>query len=226
MLYALVEFIRRFLSEAAGVDAIRLEVPIILISAGLAAAVAALLNCPFEAIRIRTVAQPDYAPNSIEVFNKIIREEGIDSLFDAVPAFLVRNIPYAATKFLVFDLSTEKMYALFPASQEELRLSLLVSLVGGILGGSAAACVSNPADAVISELKKDKSDISPQQALRHLLERGGAGSLFKGLQLRMVFYSLIASFSFVIYDAVRFALGVGADDLKLYLDVLGGVLRD
>ena len=34
VLYALVEFVRRSLSDAAGVDAIRLEVPIILVSAG------------------------------------------------------------------------------------------------------------------------------------------------------------------------------------------------
>jgi solute carrier family 25 (mitochondrial phosphate transporter), member 3 len=226
VLYALVEFVRRTLSEAAAGDAIRLEVPIILFSAGFAAAVAAVFNCPFEAIRIRTVAQPNYAPNSIEVFKRIVREEGVASLFDAVPPFLIRNVPYAATKFLVFDVSTEKMYAMFPAAQEELKLSLLVSLIGGILGGTSAACVSNPADAVISELKKTKSDISPQQALGNLLQRGGVASLFKGLPLRIVFYSLIGSLTFVIYDAVRFALGIGPDDLKLYLDVLGGALRE
>jgi len=118
------------------------------------------------------------------------------------------------------------MYAAFPVAQEELKLSLLVSLIGGILGGTSAAIVSNPADAVISEFKKTKSDTSPQEALNNLLERGGVGALFKGLQLRIIFYSLIASLTFVVYDAVRFALGIGPDDLKLYLDVLGGALRD
>ena len=34
------------------------------------------------------------------------------------------------------------------------------------------------------------------------------------------------SMQFLVYDAVRIALGVGSDDLKLYLDVLGGVLKD
>jgi len=92
VLYALVEYLRRGLSEAAGVDAVRLEVPIILCSAAVAAAVAAVLNCPFEAIRIRTVAQPDYAPNSVEVFKKIVTEEGVGSLFDAVPPFLIRYV--------------------------------------------------------------------------------------------------------------------------------------
>lgn len=121
------------------------------------------------------------------------------------------------------DLSTERIYEAFPAAQEDLKLSLFVSLVGGILGGTAAACVSNPADAVISELKKAKSDISPQQAVANMLERNGIATFFVGLPLRIVFYSLIASLTFVVYDFVRFLLQVGPDDLKLYLDVLAEV---
>ena len=161
---------------------------------------AAVLNCPFEAVRIRTVANPDYARTSVDVLSRIVEEEGVTSLFNAVPIFVVKNVPYAMTKFLVFDLSTEKMYAAFPAAQEELKLSLLVSLIGGILGGTAAAVVSNPAyvqttsnpsvcvnvfrtpwfslhinilhlslstnrDAVISEMKRAKSDMGPYQSV-------------------------------------------------------------
>jgi len=50
------------------------------------------------------------------------------------------------TKFTIFDISTERMYDTFPVAQEDLKLSLLVSLIGGVLGGTAAAIVSNPAD--------------------------------------------------------------------------------
>lgn len=84
--------------------------------------------------------------------------------------------------------------------------------------------MSNPADAVISELKKAKSDQSPQEALQALLDRAGTQALFKGLSIRMVLYSLTAAFQFMIYDGIRFALGVGPDDLRLYLDVLGEAL--
>jgi solute carrier family 25 phosphate transporter 3 len=128
-------------------------------------------------------------------------------------------------KFTVFDLSTERLNEAFPAANEDLKLSLLITLVGGILGGIAAAVVSNPADATISEMKKAKSDIGPRDALAVMLDREGIASLFKGLPLRMVFYSMVASLQFVVYDSVRFALGIGPDDLKLYLDVLGGALN-
>lgn len=226
VLYVTTEYIRRGLSEAAGIDASSLEVPIILAAAGVASAMGAVLQCPFEAVRIRTVAQPDYADGggSINIAKKMLSEEGIQAFVDAIPIFLVRNVPYAMTKFTIFDLSTERIYQNFPAAQEDIRLSLLVSLIGGVLGGTAAAVVSNPADALISELKKSKSDISPQEAVSIMLERNGIASFFKGLPLRMVFYSLVASLTFVVYDFVRFLLGIGSDDLKLYLDVLGGSL--
>ena len=156
--------------------------------------------------------------------SRLVKEEGIGSLVDAIPVFLVKNVPYAMVKFTIFDLSTEYLYRSFPAAQEDLSLSLLISLVGGVMGGVAAAAISNPADTVISELKKGKSDLSPFEALETLLERGGISALFKGLPIRMVFYSLTAAMQFMIYDGVRFSLGIGPDDLRLYLDVLGGAL--
>jgi solute carrier family 25 phosphate transporter 3 len=154
----------------------------------------------------------------------MVSEEGIESLTNAIPVFIAKQVPYAAVKFTIFDLSTEYLFRAYPLAQEDIKLSLGVSLIGGVLGGITAAIVSNPADAVISELKKAKSDQTPQEALQALLDRGGVPSLFKGLSLRMVLYSLAAAFQFMIYDGVRFVLGIGPDDLRLYLDVLGEAL--
>lgn len=129
-------------------------------------------------------------------------------------------------KFLVFDTSTEYLLQTYPAAREDIRLSLLVSLIGGILGGVAATIVSNPADVVVSELKKAKTNLSPVEATNILLEKSGPAAFAKGIQLRMVFYSLLVSLQFLLYDAIRIALGVGTDDMKLYLNVLGAALRE
>ena len=224
--YTLTEFIRRTLSEQAGPLALTYEVPIILLAAAVASSAGSVLSCPFEVVRIRQVAQPKFAPNAVAVFDRIVREEGWLTLANSVPVFLIKNVPYAMTKFLIFDLSTERLYEAFPQATENLKLSLLVSLLGGCLGGTAAAVVSNPADALLSELKKAKSDISPPDAAAALWKRGKFGPFFKGLPVRLVYYSLIASLQFLVYDGVRFALGIGPDDLKLYLDVLGGALKE
>ena len=221
VLFALTEVIRRSLTEAAGANAMSLEVPIILAAASVASASAAILYCPFDAVRIRSVAQPNYGANAFKTVSRMVDEEGIEVLTNAIPVFVAKQVPYAAVKFTIFDLTTEYLYRTYPLAQEDLKLSLGISLVGGVLAGICAAIVSNPADAVISELKKAKSDQTPQEALQTLLDRAGYSALFKGLSIRMVFYSLTAAFQFLIYDGVRFALGIGPDDLRLYLDVLG-----
>jgi solute carrier family 25 phosphate transporter 3 len=224
--YALTEYLRRTAAAMSGTSASSLDVPVILASSAIASFFGSFILCPFEAVRIRSVAQPDYAPNIVLVLKRMVDEEGLSSLFSAVPAFLVKEIPFAMAKFTVFDLSTAWLYEQFPAATEDLQLSLLVSLAGGTLGGFAAAIVSNPADVTISEMKKAKSDLSPAAAATLVLEQGGPAALFRGLPLRLVFSALIVSLQFLVYDAVRFALGIGSDDLKLYLDVLGGALSE
>jgi solute carrier family 25 phosphate transporter 3 len=86
--------------------------------------------------------------------------------------------------------------------------------------------VSNPADATISEMKKAKTGLGPQEAVTVILQREGPTGMFKGLQLRFFIVSILVSIQFLLYDAVRISLGIGSDDLKLYLDVLGGALQE
>ena len=86
--------------------------------------------------------------------------------------------------------------------------------------------MNNPADATISAMKKSTTDLGPFGTAKFVFEDGGIPALFRGLGLRMFFYSLIVSLQFLVYDAVRFSLGIGSDDMKLYLDVLGGALKE
>ena len=116
--------------------------------------------------------------------------------------------------------STEYMYEAYPAAREDIRLSLLVSLVGGTLGGIAATIVSNPADVVVSELKKTKTEMTAWEAVESLIQRSGLLVFATGMKLRMIFYSLLVSLQFFLYDSVRIALGVGTDDVSMELSLL------
>ena len=228
--YSMTEYFRRTLQVFAATQwsgsVNSLEVPIIILASGVASVFCAFVICPFEAVRIRSVAQPDNAPDAISLLRRMVREEGFLTLFSAIPVFLLKEIPFSIAKFTVFDISTAFLYEQFPAASEEVQLSLLISLIGGTIGGIAAGTVSNPADATISEMKKGQSDMNAIEAVSLVLEQGGVAGLFRGLPIRLIFYSLMISMQFLVYDAVRLVLGVGSDDLKLYLDVLGGVLRD
>ena len=150
----------------------------------------------------------------------------MSTLFSAVPVFIAKEIPFTVAKFLVFDLSTQWMYNTFPTAREDIQLSLIVSLVGGTLGGIAAAIVSNPGDATVSEMKKAKSGVGPIETVKNLVDKGGYQALMRGVGIRMAFFSLLVSLQFFVYDNIRFSLGIGSDDLKLYLNVLGTALRE
>jgi solute carrier family 25 phosphate transporter 3 len=223
--YSLTELIRRYLIIYSGPQAQNFEIQIILVSSAVAAFFGSFVLVPFESVRIRSVAQPGYGKNFFDVTSRIVNEEGIESLFSAAPAFLLKEVPFAMAKFTVFTIVTRYLYDAFPAAQEDIQLSLLVSLVGGIFGGALAAVVSNPADATISEMKKSVSDMTPIDAAKRLIEKGGYSNLMRGLPMRIALYPIVVSTQFLIYDAIRIYLGVGADDLKVYLDVLGGALQ-
>ena len=223
--YSLTELIRRYLIISSGPQAANLEIQIILVSSSVAAFFGSFVLVPFESVRIRSVAQPGYGKNIFDVTTRMVNEEGVGSLFSAVPPFLLKEVPFAAAKFTIFTIVTQYLYQTFPAAQEDIQLSLLVSLVGGIFGGAMAAVISNPADATISEMKKSVSELTPVTAAKGLIEKGGYANLMRGLPIRMAFYPLVVSTQFLVYDAIRIYLGVGADDLKVYLDVLGGALQ-
>jgi solute carrier family 25 phosphate transporter 3 len=199
--YSLTELLRRYLNDLAGVQSSSLEVPIILVSSAVSATVGTFILVPFESVRIRSVAQPGYAKNFVQATQKMVKEEGVGSLFSAVPPFLLKEIPFTMAKFVIFSQLTTYLYQQFPAAQEDIQLSLLVSLASGIVGGAVAAIVSNPADATISEMKKTKSNITPIDAAKGLIEKGGYANMMRGLPVRMAFYPLVVSLQFLVYDA-------------------------
>jgi len=224
--YTIIEIVRRNLIDLLGPAAIPLEVPIIVLASSISACAGSVIICPFEAVRIRSVAQPDFADSIVGVYQRMVKDEGFKSLFAAVPVFLLKEVPFAVAKFTVFDLVSAKLYNDFPVAQEDIRLSLYVTLVSGTLGGICAAIVSNPADRTISEMKKASSDVGPIETGKKIVEEGGIPKLFEGITLRLFFYSFLVSIQFFLYDSVRLLLEIGTDDLKLYLDVLGGALTE
>jgi hypothetical protein len=141
--FFLTEFFRRYytslvttvmitqssMSDAGASTAISsFEIPLIVASAATSGFFCCFILAPFDAVRIRTVSQPEYADNIFGVVARMVKEEGLISLFSAVPVWFVKEIPYNVFKFLVFDTSTEFMYEAYPAAREDIRLSLLVSL--------------------------------------------------------------------------------------------------
>jgi len=116
--YSLTELIRRYLLISSGPQAANFEIQIVLVSASVAAFFGTFVLCPFESVRIRSVAQPGFGKDIFDVTRRMITEEGAWSLFSAAPPLLLKEVPFAMAKFSIFTIVTRYLYQTFPAAQE------------------------------------------------------------------------------------------------------------
>jgi len=172
-----------------------------------------------EAVRIRLVAQPDFAKGLPDGFKKIVQHEGFFGLYKGLPPILLKQVPYTMAKFVVFELASERIYrALAAAGRPKESLSdgtkLTVSLGSGILAGICAAIISQPADTVLSKINQEKTDAGMTQAIINICKRLGFSGLFLGVGARCVMVGSLTAGQFFIYDYCKMLFGVAPDQLK------------
>jgi solute carrier family 25 phosphate transporter 3 len=151
-----------------------------------------------------------------------------------------RELPFAVTKFLVFDIIANTIVAFLNGQAGEGALpiqvgvggtGLAISAASGAIAGIAGAFVSHPADLILtltsSAAKKSGDDEKKpdwKDIVQELLQKeGGIANLFTGLPARSVFFFLVIGLQFFLYDYVKTLFQVGSDDLSLVLDVFYAV---
>jgi len=170
--------------------------------------IAAVIICPFEAVRIRLVADPQFAPNSLVAFGKLLREEGPFAQFRGLNAMLAKQVPVTVTKQISFDIVTKTIKTVAAGVDPEL-LTALSSVITAIL-----ACIaSQPGDVVLSTTYKQSGNEKPQNAweiLTDIVDDRGLQGIFLGIKPRLGHAIAILTPQLLIYDAIKQALGLPA----------------
>jgi len=238
---------------------------VLLAAAAVATLVTAAVASPLEVLRVKSMGYVE-AKRAPEVFRQFLIENNgqgddpstsltdlVQSPKDLLPLWsgfaptVARELPFAVTKFLVFDviaritlgfINTQVLEeGALPVQVGVGTIGLTVSAAAGALAGIAGAIVSHPADLILtltssaSPNDKDSEDASSNNAkqdwkviVRDLLSRdGGVANLFIGLPARAVFFFLVIGLQFFLYDYVKNVFQVGSDDLSLVLDVFYAV---
>jgi len=195
-------------------------------SSTLAETIASIALCPFEALRIRTVARPDYATSMTSGFARMYAEEGFNGYYKGLGILLAKQLPYTVTQLTVFSKLNDVFYDQLPKytnkkSKSDLSTSqqLAVSLCCGVVAGVASAIASHPPDTVLSrinmEAKKQihagvgiKHKISNWQATKQIIGELGFKGLWKGLGTRCFMVGLLSAGMFLIYDSVKVVCGL------------------
>ncbi|PFH54107.1 hypothetical protein AMATHDRAFT_136403 [Amanita thiersii Skay4041] len=191
--------------------AVRHRTAIYLGAASVAEFFADILLTPLEATRIRLVAEPKYATGLVTGFTRLAREGGVRELYAGFLPIICKQIPYAIGQFTVNELCHELA---FRSMSEETRRSLssparfTISLTSGIIAGFAAAILSHPADTLLSQINKGHGPKgSMSYRLLMLTRQAGFKGLFAGLGPRMILTAGLVSSQFLMYGAIRDALG-------------------
>jgi hypothetical protein len=219
---------------------------VLLAAAALACVVTSAAATPFEVLRVKSMGLVE-PKGWIEVLDKFLEDNGssrIGSKFnpkDLLPLWngffptVSRELPFAVTKFLVFDVLAREITNLANSKLSEGAIpvqvgvgtaGLAISAISGAFAGVAGAFVSHPADLILTltSTAKGNENLDWKDVVKELLLReGGIANLFIGLPARSVFFFLVIGLQFFLYDYVKNIFEVGSDDLSLVLDVFYAV---
>lgn len=211
--FAGYEAAKKYLVDLSGSreNAIGHRTAIYLGGAAVAEFFADILLTPAEATRIRLVSNPKYADGMVAAFTKILKTEGVGSLYAGFIPILCKQIPYAIGQFTVNERCLEAIYARMTAEQRKNLTSgqhFGITLSSGIVAGFAAAILSHPADTLLSQINKGHGPEGSQLSrLVALAKQIGFRGLWAGLGPRMIMTAGLVSSQFVMYGYIKRALG-------------------
>jgi solute carrier family 25 phosphate transporter 3 len=118
--------------------------------------IADLFLCPLEAVRIRSVSDPEFCDGLLDGFGKMAKAEGIGGFYAGLAPILAKQIPYTCAKFLVQGTAADSIYGSMGKSPSQVSSStnLGISLLSGVIAGVASAIISHPADTLLSKVNK------------------------------------------------------------------------
>merc|ERR1712008_629801 len=118
--------------------------------------IADIFLCPLEAVRIRSVSDPEFCDGLADGFAKMLKADGIGGFYAGFVPMLFKQIPYTMAKFAVQGNAADSIYNSMGKTPSEVSgaTNLGVSLLSGVIAGVAAAIISHPADTLLSKVNK------------------------------------------------------------------------
>ncbi|EFA74581.1 mitochondrial substrate carrier family protein [Heterostelium album PN500] len=190
-------------------DAKTYRIPIWLTASAIAETVGDIALCPFEAVRIRQVSDPKFAPNMFSAISKIHQTEGVKGLYKGLSPIILKQVPYTMSQFVTYELANEYVNRYLKRTRGITKTDLSdgqqlgVILSTGAISGLVASIASHPADTILSKINQEKTDEGVGRAIGNIIRRLGVKGLFLGLQARCVMVTTLVTVQFLIYDGIK-----------------------
>jgi len=186
---------------------------IYLAASAMAEFIADIFLCPFEAVRIRLVSQPDYASSMPACATKMAAEMGVmNAFYSGFVPILFKQVPYTMAKFAVQGKAAEAIYSSLNSDAKSMSKgsNIVVSLASGVVAGVVAAIISHPADTLLSKINKGGAGGSGSMMSRLIniaSETGIVNLCTSGLGPRCIMIGTLTAGQFGVFDIVMNAVG-------------------
>lgn len=185
-----------------------------MICAGISGLAASVMLCPMEALRIRLVAEPDFAPQGwITGGMKLFKKEGFAGLWKGLNPMILKQVPYTVTKNVSFDLLTRSAYAAAIGQGLHLgsRMKLIVPFTAAVLASLLSCVSSQPGDMLLSLVNAHGGSRRTRDILRDIRRsKRGLRGFFVGFETRVLHVGIIVTLQLLIYDFVKRLCGIAA----------------
>jgi solute carrier family 25 phosphate transporter 3 len=174
--------------------------------------IADLFLCPLEAVRIRSVSDPEFCDGLADGFVKMFKTEGVGGFYAGLAPILAKQVPYTMAKFAVQGAAADAIYGSMGKTPAELSsgTNVGISLASGVVAGVASAIISHPADTLLSKVNKKGAGGEGSMMTRLMRIAGETGFVnlcTVGLLPRCVMIGTLTAGQFGIFDTVMNALG-------------------
>ena len=187
------------------------------ISGTLAGTAASIMLCPMEALRIRLVAEPEFAAtgNWVDCGIKMINNEGIMGFFKSLPSMLFKQVPYTVAKNVSFDFITTSAYCAVAGLGRIIcgRTKFIIPLISAMLASVISSISSQPGDMLLSVINAHKGKLTTRDYIKSIMKENGIGGFFVGTRERLVHVGMIVTVQLLIYDFVKRLVGISATGL-------------
>ena len=184
-----------------------------LLCAGVSGVAASAMICPMEALRIRLVAEPDFAPEGwVHGFLRLLREGGVGGLWRGINAMMLKQVPYTITKNVSFDFIATATYSAVKSSGYALTATMkfYIPLVSAMAASVLSTISSQPGDMLLSVQSAHEGNRSAMDFAMDIKKEMGIKGFFRGMEARFVHVGLIVTVQLLIYDIIKRVVGIAA----------------
>ena len=183
---------------------------------------ASVLLCPMEAIRIRLVAEPDFAPRGwIQGGYLMLKNEGVASMSKGMTPMLYKQVPYTVAKNGGYDFATKLFYGLLRNSANIYRnsgngvaagISYGVPVLAALFASFISTVASQPGDVLLSLVNAHEGKKRVNDFVRDIAQssNNGMSGFFVGIKTRFLHMGIIVTAQLLIYEFTKRLCGIAA----------------